>query len=79
MRKRIKVSDDVVIEIEDGDPPIVWIENLDKFDNAAPGQVLLLACEIKPLIGALAEAAGIIAEWYTSEEVRDDGPTVGDV
>ncbi len=80
MRKRIKVSDDVVIEIEDGDPPVVWIENVDKFDNATPGQVLLLAPEIKRVIAALAEAAGIIAAWATGEEAfSDDRQTVGDV
>jgi len=57
---RKQASDDLVIEVHDGEPPIIKIVSLGmEADGEAPGTVVCFEREIEPLTLALLEAAAV--------------------
>jgi hypothetical protein len=64
----IEVVSDLVIEIHDGEPPVIWLrsESL-ALEDDFPGAVLVYPNEIGKLCGALAEAAGVAASMVADE------------
>jgi len=60
--KTIRVTDDLILEIHDGDPPALHLHNAD-----GDGVVVVRPSEIRPLRDALAEAAGVAVAMVTGE------------
>lgn len=58
----IEVADDLVVEIRDGEPPVLWLHN-----NDGDGLVVVWPGQILALINSLAQAGGIIAGMVGDE------------
>lgn len=65
----IEVAGDLVIEVHDGEPPVIWLrsESLAIEDDYFAGTVLVYPSEIGKLRDALAEAGGVAAAMVAGE------------